>query len=238
MASWTGWSRPSPGAIPSTVTTVSSWTAARGTRQLLIDSNRVRPCASVRRMATAQAPHSPSAHPSLVPVRPRARSHWRRVTLAPGVPAFTGRPFSTKATAMAKYTERLRRYNRGQMTRHDGLDRALASRGRSRSRSSSTAGPRAIRGISSRRVVRPDGVAPGTVLIAGERIEAVVPERRGAAGRDRRRRSGRLAGAGRRARPRQRAGPHRVGRLRHRDARGRGRRRHHHRRHAAQRLAR
>ena len=38
-------------------------------------------------------------------------------------------------------------------------------------------GLRAIRGISSRRVVRPDGVAPGTVLIAGERIEAVVPER-------------------------------------------------------------
>ncbi len=33
-----------------------------------------------------------------------------------------------------------------------------------------------IRGISSRRVVRPDGVSPGTVLIAGERIEAVVPE--------------------------------------------------------------
>ena len=36
---------------------------------------------------------------------------------------------------------------------------------------------RGIRGISSRRVVRPDGVSPGTVLIAGERIEAVVPER-------------------------------------------------------------
>jgi allantoinase len=34
-----------------------------------------------------------------------------------------------------------------------------------------------LRGISSRRVVRPDGVSPGTVLIAGERIEAVVPER-------------------------------------------------------------
>src|SRR5205085_5328743 len=28
-----------------------------------------------------------------------------------------------------------------------------------------------------RRVVRPDGVSPGTVLITGERIEAVVPER-------------------------------------------------------------
>jgi allantoinase len=40
------------------------------------------------------------------------------------------------------------------------------------------AGPlAAIRGISSRRVVGPDGVSPGTVLIAAERIEAVVPER-------------------------------------------------------------
>jgi allantoinase len=37
--------------------------------------------------------------------------------------------------------------------------------------------PARIRGLSSRRVVRPDGVSPGTVLIAGERIEAVVPER-------------------------------------------------------------
>jgi len=39
------------------------------------------------------------------------------------------------------------------------------------------AAPGAIRGISSRRVVRPDGVSPGTVLIDGGRIEAVVPER-------------------------------------------------------------
>jgi allantoinase len=34
-----------------------------------------------------------------------------------------------------------------------------------------------IRGLSSRRVVRSDGVSPGTVLIAGERIEALLPER-------------------------------------------------------------
>jgi allantoinase len=33
------------------------------------------------------------------------------------------------------------------------------------------------RGLSSLRIVRPDGVGPGTVLFAGERIEAVVPER-------------------------------------------------------------
>jgi allantoinase len=39
------------------------------------------------------------------------------------------------------------------------------------------AGLRTIRGISSRRLVHPDGVSAGTVLIAGERIEAVVPER-------------------------------------------------------------
>ena len=44
----------------------------------------------------------------------------------------------------------------------------------------------------------------------------------------------RLAGPRRHARARQRAGPHRVGRLRHRDARGGGRRRHDARRHAAQ----
>ena len=44
----------------------------------------------------------------------------------------------------------------------------------------------------------------------------------------------RLARAGRQPRPRQRAGAHRVGRLRDRDARGGGRRRHDARRHAAQ----
>ena len=37
--------------------------------------------------------------------------------------------------------------------------------------------PGTIRGISSRRVVRADGVSPGTVLIDGGRIEAVLPER-------------------------------------------------------------
>ena len=50
----------------------------------------------------------------------------------------------------------------------------------------------------------------------------------------RRRRPGRLAGHRRHPRPHQRAGPHRVGRLRYRDARGRGRRRDDDRRHAAQ----
>jgi len=33
-----------------------------------------------------------------------------------------------------------------------------------------------LRGVTSRRVVLPSGVAPGTVLFAGERIEAVVPD--------------------------------------------------------------
>ena len=99
------------------MTIVSPWTAASGTRQLLIDSKRVPACASVRRIATAQAPHSPSAQPSLVPVRPRARSHWRRVTLAAGRACVHGRPFSTKATAMAKYKDadiERRRYNPAQ----------------------------------------------------------------------------------------------------------------------------
>jgi allantoinase len=34
-----------------------------------------------------------------------------------------------------------------------------------------------LRGISSRRIVRTDGVGPGTLLFAGGRIEALVPER-------------------------------------------------------------
>jgi allantoinase len=34
-----------------------------------------------------------------------------------------------------------------------------------------------MRGVTSSRVVLPDGVAPATVLFAGERIEAIVPER-------------------------------------------------------------
>jgi allantoinase len=34
-----------------------------------------------------------------------------------------------------------------------------------------------MRGIAGQRIVRPDGVGPGTVLFAGETIEAVVPER-------------------------------------------------------------
>jgi allantoinase len=34
-----------------------------------------------------------------------------------------------------------------------------------------------LRGVTSSRIVRPSGVAPGTVLFAGERIDAIVPER-------------------------------------------------------------
>lgn len=34
-----------------------------------------------------------------------------------------------------------------------------------------------MRGITGKRIVRPDGVGPGTVLFAGEAIEAIVPER-------------------------------------------------------------
>jgi allantoinase len=38
-----------------------------------------------------------------------------------------------------------------------------------------------IRGIAGARIVRPDGVGPGTVLLSGETIEAILPERLSAA---------------------------------------------------------
>ena len=86
-------------------------------------------------------------------------------------PRRTGRPFSTKATAMAKYTGGTERYNRARRYNRAPTNTGSAAGRRARPEL------RVIRGISSRRVVRPDGVSPGTVLFAGERIEAVVPER-------------------------------------------------------------
>ena len=84
--------------------------------------------------------------------------------------------------------------------------------------STGASGPRpsCCRGAADRR--RPAGRRAG-----GRRPEVVLGRRRGAA-----------AGPRRHARARQRAGPHRVGGLRDRHPRGRGRRRHHDRRHAAQ----
>ncbi len=59
---------------------------------------------------------------------------------------------------------------------------AVAHPGRNRAAAGDTiaadmTGDEGLRGLSSGRVVRLDGVSPGTVLIAGGRIEAVVPER-------------------------------------------------------------
>ena len=59
-----------------------SWCAARGSGMRQLFTMRyalaASPCSATN--ATAQAPHSPSAHPSLAPVRPRARRKSRSVT--------------------------------------------------------------------------------------------------------------------------------------------------------------
>ena len=59
---------------PSTVTNSRPCTSASGVRQLLKDRQAGLPSASASIIATEQAPQSPSAHPSLEPVRPDARS--------------------------------------------------------------------------------------------------------------------------------------------------------------------
>ena len=48
-----------------------------------------------RATRTAHAPHSPSAQPSLQPVRPSARSHSRSVTCPPTSPSSRIRPLTT-----------------------------------------------------------------------------------------------------------------------------------------------
>ena len=90
--------------------------------------------------------------------------------------------------------------------------------------------------VRSERIVFPDGTRPATILIAGGRIAAVRAIDDGSSRRRRHRRgqSGGPARPGGHARPRQRAGPDRVGRLRTRDAGGGGRRRHDARGHAPQ----
>ena len=94
--------------------------------------------------------------------------------------------------------------------------------------------------IRSERVVLPDGMRPATIHVDDGRITAITRSGTpGTAGHAR----GTLIDAGsaggharprRYARPHQRARPRRLGRLRDRDARRRGRRHHHARRHAAQ----
>ena len=99
--------------------------------------------------------------------------------------------------------------------------------------------PRApVHRLVARRVVFPTAsvrhLRSTSGIIAAFRVRrcGVTRRRRG-----RRRRSRRVARHRRHARARQRAGPHRMGRLRHGDARGGGRRRDDDRRHAAQQRA-
>src|SRR5260221_9280834 len=82
-------------------------TAGSGTRQLLTASNRARPCASARSIATAHAPHSPSAQPSFVPVRPAARSHVSSDTSTLTASVSTSCPFRTKRSGIfrSQYSE-------------------------------------------------------------------------------------------------------------------------------------
>src|SRR5450432_2128192 len=51
-----------------------------------------------RTIATAQAPHSPSAQPSLAPVSPRARSNSSSVVWAENPSAQIACPFKTNST--------------------------------------------------------------------------------------------------------------------------------------------
>ena len=89
----------------------------------------------------------------------------------------------------------------------------------------------------SRRASRPDGERPAgssASATAGSPPSTATGDWRPATERRWTWATRAAARAGRHARARQRAGPHRVGGLRHRHPGGRGRRRHHHRRHAAE----
>src|SRR5581483_3630243 len=103
MRRCTGWSAPlpPPGATPSTVTTVRPASASSGSRQAFTACSRAPPAAPGASSATAQAPHSPSAHPSLLPVSPRARSQPSNVVCGSTSPTATVSPLSTKLTAIA-----------------------------------------------------------------------------------------------------------------------------------------
>src|SRR5690625_1903401 len=73
----------SPSASPSEVYTSWSASAAAGSRHELIAVQRVPPLPSGRETMTAQAPHSPSAQPSLTLVRPLLRRKFSAVVWAP-----------------------------------------------------------------------------------------------------------------------------------------------------------
>ena len=87
---------------PSAVTT-SCWSnPAAGTRQALSATQHVRPWPSSRATSTAQAPHSPSAHPSLQPVSPLPRSHSSKVTCPPTSPSSRARPLTTTRASVVR----------------------------------------------------------------------------------------------------------------------------------------
>ena len=90
--------------------------------------------------------------------------------------------------------------------------------------------------VRSRRAVLPDGTRPAAVAVSGPAIAAIGDYGETAGGQPggRPRRARPAARPGRHPRARQRARPDRVGGLRHRHPRGRGRRRDHDLRHAAQ----
>ena len=78
--SWTGWSPPRTSPMPSTVTTWQPSTAYSGYRQAFTARCSSAPepgaaCGSGPDTITVHAPQPPSPQPSLVPVRPSARSH-------------------------------------------------------------------------------------------------------------------------------------------------------------------
>src|SRR5699024_3003324 len=76
---WTG-CRSAAVPKPSAVTTSPPAIAHAGTRQAFSGVHSVAASMPGRATSTAQAPHSPSAHPSLAPVRPRPRSQSSRDT--------------------------------------------------------------------------------------------------------------------------------------------------------------
>ena len=85
---------PSPSAV--TISWPSS--AATGTRQAFTAVHAVPPSSAGVARSMAQAPHSPSAQPSLLPVSPFSRSHSRAVVCA--VAFRNGRRCPLTVTAM------------------------------------------------------------------------------------------------------------------------------------------
>ncbi len=83
---------------------ITSWPSrlAAGIKQALIDTHSVVSSPVVLGLATriAQAPHSPSAQPSLAPVNPSPRIQSSAVVFGGIVPNGTVRPFTLASAAM------------------------------------------------------------------------------------------------------------------------------------------